>query len=134
MITLKFIINSRLGAYLKFIIYEYQTFCVYDIEVFPLFSVRLQSLDHVIVNGREVWGGAMRLTGCSSIYRHFGLFTDSLVKTCLSVVFSAREIAKRDDEKDELMTALSRSCEELTSLRTQVSMIMKHWLLSNHIH
>ena len=50
----------------------------------------------------------MRLTGCSSIYRHFGLFTDSLVKTCLSVVFSAREIAKRDAEKDELMTALSR--------------------------
>ena len=135
MITFKFIINSRLGAYLKFIIYEYQTFCVYDIEVFPLFSVRLQSLDHVIVNGREVrGGGAMRLTGCSSIYRHFGLFTDSLVKTCLSVVFSAREIAKRDAEKDELMTALSRSCEELTSLRTQVSMIMKHWLLSNHIH
>ena len=41
MITFKFIINSRLGAYLKFIIYEYQTFCVYDIEVFPLFSVRL---------------------------------------------------------------------------------------------
>ena len=77
MITFKFIINSRLGAYLKFIIYEYQTFCVYDIEVFPLFSVRLQSLDHVIVNGREVRGGAMRLTGCSSIYRHFGLFTDS---------------------------------------------------------
>ena len=76
----------------------------------------------------------MRLTGCSSTYRHFGLFTDSLVKTCLSVVFSAREIAKRDAEKDELMTALSRSCEELTSLRTQVSMIMKHWLLSNHIH
>ena len=107
MITFKFIINSRLGAYLKFIIYEYQTFCVYDIEVFPLFSVRLQSLD---------------------------LFIDSLVKTCLSVVFSAREIAKRDAEKDELMTALSRSCEELTSLRTQVSMIMKHWLLSNHIH
>ncbi|KAK2177182.1 hypothetical protein NP493_614g00022 [Ridgeia piscesae] len=34
----------------------------------------------------------------------------------------AREIAKRDAEKDELMTALSRSCEELTSLRTQVSM------------
>ena len=57
MITFKFIINSRLGAYLKFIIYEYQTFCVYDIEVFPLFSVRLQSLDHVIVNGREVPGG-----------------------------------------------------------------------------
>ena len=57
MITFKFIINSRLGAYLKFIIYEYQTFCVYDIEVFPLFSVRLQSLDHVIVNGREVRGG-----------------------------------------------------------------------------
>ena len=105
MITFKFIINSRLGAYLKFIIYEYQTFCVYDIEVFPLFSVRLQSLDHVIVNGREV-RGAMRLTGCSSIYCHFGLFTDSLVKTCLSVVFSAREIAKRDAEKDELMTAL----------------------------
>ena len=40
----------------------------------------------------------MRLTGCSSIYRHFGLFTDSLVKTCLSVVFSAREIAKKDAE------------------------------------
>ena len=57
MITFKFIINSRLGAYLKKIIYEYQTFCVYDIEVFPLFSVRLQSLDHVIVNGREVRGG-----------------------------------------------------------------------------
>ncbi|KAK2164903.1 hypothetical protein NP493_1393g00041 [Ridgeia piscesae] len=34
----------------------------------------------------------------------------------------AREIAKRDAEKDELMTALSRSCEELTSLRTKVSM------------
>ena len=136
MITFKFIINSRLGAYLKFIIYEYQTFCVYDIEVFPLFQlVKFQSLDHVIVNGREVrGGGAMRLTGCSSIYRHFGLFTDSLVKTCLSVVFSAREIAKRDAEKNELMTALSRSCEELTSLRTLVSMIMKHWLLSNHIH
>ncbi|KAK2150938.1 hypothetical protein NP493_1361g00039 [Ridgeia piscesae] len=31
-------------------------------------------------------------------------------------MFSAREIAKRDAEKDELMTALSRSCEELTSL------------------
>ena len=100
-----------------------------------LFFQLIQSLDHVIVNGREVrGGGAMRLTGCSYIYRHFGLFTDSLVKTCLSVVFSAREIAKRDAEKDELMTALSRSCEELTSLRTQVSMIMKHWLLSNHIH
>ena len=84
--------------------------------------------------GGKCGGGAMRLTGCSSIYRHFGLFTDSLVKTCLSVVFSAREIAKRDAEKGELMTALSRSCEELTSLRTQVSMIMKHWLLSNHIH
>ncbi|KAK2149627.1 hypothetical protein NP493_2949g00002 [Ridgeia piscesae] len=36
-------------------------------------------------------------------------------------MFSAREIAKRDAEKDELMTALSRSCEEVTSLRTQVS-------------
>ena len=66
-------------------------------------------------NGREVRGG-LRLTGWSSIYRHFGLFADSLVKTGLSVMFSAREIAKRDAEKDELMTALSRSCEELTSL------------------
>ena len=93
--------------------------------MFALFSVGLQSLDHVIVNGREV-RGALRLTGWSSIYRHFGLFADSLVKTGLSVMFSAREIAKRDVEKDELMTALSRSCEELTSLRTQVSMVRNH--------
>ena len=71
-------------------------------------------------------GGTLRLTGWSSIYRHFGLFADSLVKTGLSVMFSAREIAKRDAEKDELMTALSRSCEELTSLRTQVSMVRNH--------
>ena len=53
-------------------------------------------------------------------------FAASLIKTCLSVVFSAREIAKRDAEKDELMTALSRSCEELTGLRTQVSMVTNH--------
>ena len=72
--------------------------------------------------GGKCGGGALRLTG-SSIYCHFVLFADSLVKTGLSVVFSAREIAKRDAEKDELMTALSRSCEELTSLRTQVSMV-----------
>ena len=69
---------------------------------------------------------ALRLTGWSSIYRHFGLFADRLVKTGLSVMFSAREIAKRDAEKDELMTALSRSCDELTSLRTQVSMVRNH--------
>ena len=48
-------------------------------------------------------GGALRLTGCSSIYRHFGVFACSLVKTDLSVMFSAREIAKRDAEKDEIM-------------------------------
>ena len=70
-------------------------------------------------------GGTLRLTGWSSIYRHFGLFADRLVKTGLSVMFSAREIAKRDAEKDEL-NALSRSCEELTSLRTQVSMVRNH--------
>ena len=70
-------------------------------------------------------GGALRLTG-SSIYRHFVSFAASLIKTGLSVVFSAREIAKRDAEKDESMTALSRSCEELTSLRTQVSMVTNH--------
>ena len=93
--------------------------------MFALFSDRLQSLDHVIVNGREVRGG-LRLTGWSSIYRHFELFADSLVKTGMSVLFSAREIDKSDAEKDELMTALSRSCEELTSLRTQVSMVRNH--------
>jgi hypothetical protein len=65
-----------------------------------------------------VCGGALRLTGCSSIYRHFGVFACSLVKTDLSVMFSAREIAKRDAEKDEIMIALSRSCEEFTSLQT----------------
>ena len=63
-------------------------------------------------------GGALRWTGCSSIYRHFGLFADSLIKTDLSVMFSAQEFAKRDAEKDELMTALSRSCKEFNSLRT----------------
>ena len=41
----------------------------------------------------------------------------------LSGVFSAREIAKRDAEKEDLVNALSRSCEELTSLRTQISMV-----------
>ena len=54
-------INSQLGAYLKFIVFKYHTFCIYDIELFPLFSVRLQSLDHVIVNGREMWGGGTEI-------------------------------------------------------------------------
>ena len=60
-------------------------------------------------------GGALRLTGCSSIYRHFGVFACSLVKTDLSVMFSAREIAKS-------LVKVMRGIHQFTD--PQVSMVM----------